>query len=124
MRRTLGSYIAGPASGTAAAPCERMGGNVEPLSAVMPSAVRQLLRHGPMSAGKLGLAWRLAVGLAIDRATEVRMREDGTLDVVAADARWRRELKRSHDVVLTRLRDLLGPDAVTRIRVLGRPGKV
>jgi predicted nucleic acid-binding Zn ribbon protein len=97
---------------------------VEPLGAVMPSAVRHILRQGAMSPGKLAFAWRLAVGAAIARASEVSLREDGTVDVLAVDPAWRRELKRSHDLVLTRLQDLLGSEIVRRVRVLGRPGRV
>ncbi len=97
---------------------------MEPLGAAMPSAVRLLLRQGPMSPGKLSLAWRLAVGPAIDRATSVSIQDNGTVAVLAPDPAWRRELKRSQDLVLTRLQDLLGSDIVRRIRVVGRPGRV
>lgn len=71
-----------------------------------------------MSPGKVGAAWRLAVGTAIDRATAVALREDGTLEVAAVELAWRREVRRSQDLILSRLRDLLGPDPVRKIKVV------
>jgi predicted nucleic acid-binding Zn ribbon protein len=93
---------------------------VEPLSASIPSVVRGLLRNGPMSPGKLQAAWRLAVGTAIDRATSVALREDGTLEVAATELAWRREVRRSQGLILSRLRDMVGPDPVKKIKVVAR----
>ncbi len=93
---------------------------MEPLKASIPSVVRALLRSGPMSPGKIAAAWRLAVGTAIDRATSVGLRDDGTLEVAAVELAWRREVRRSQDLVLSRLRELLGPDPVRKIKVVAR----
>jgi len=93
---------------------------VEPLRASIPSVVRVLLRSGPMSPGKIQAAWRLAVGTAIDRATVVALREDGTLEVAATELAWRREVRRSQGLILSRLHDLLGQDPVRKIKVVAR----
>jgi hypothetical protein len=96
---------------------------VEPLSATIPSVVRSLLRSGPMSPGKMQAAWRLAVGMAIDRATRVALLEDATLEVAAAELMWRREVRRSQGLILSRLQELLGSAAVRKIKVVARPSQ-
>ena len=93
---------------------------MEPLKASIPSVVRALLRAGPMSPGKIGAAWGLAVGTAIDRATSVARRDDGTLEVAATELTWRREVRRSQGLILSRLQDLLGPEPVRKIKVVAR----
>jgi predicted nucleic acid-binding Zn ribbon protein len=93
---------------------------VEPLRTSIPSVVRGLFRGGPMSAGKIQAAWRLAVGPAIDRATRVGLRADGTLEVAATELAWRREVKRSQGLILSRLQELLGPEPVTKLKVVAR----
>ena len=94
---------------------------MEPLSAVVPSAIRTILQRGPMSPGKLRLAWRVAVGSAMDRATEVALLDDGSVEVAVADAAWRREVKRSQAMILSRLQALLGGESLTRLRIVSRP---
>ncbi len=76
-----------------------------------------------MSAGKLRLAWRIVVGAAMDRATSVALADDGCVEVTAADASWRREVKRSQTEILARLRDLVGESALKKIRVVARPAR-
>lgn len=93
---------------------------MKPLKAAIPAVVRDLLRHGPMSEGKLQAAWRLAVGPAIDRATRVALREDGTLEVAAAELAWRREVRRSQPLILSKVQGLLGPEPVRKIKVVTR----
>jgi hypothetical protein len=73
-----------------------------------------------MSQGKLEVAWRAAVGDGLSRVTTVRLQPDGLIEVVPADARWHRELKRSSGMILTRLIGLLGSENVTRLSVVGR----
>jgi hypothetical protein len=94
---------------------------VDSLSAAAPAAVRTILQKGPMSAGKLRLAWRIVVGAAMDRATSVALADDASVEVTAVDVAWRREVKRSQGEILTRLRYLVGEAALKRIRVLTRP---
>ena len=93
---------------------------MQQLGAVVPSAIRMLLRQGEMSPGKLDFAGRGAVGPASRRATPVTMREDGTVLVGADDPAWRREVRRSLPVILARLQELLGRDAVRSVRIAGR----
>jgi predicted nucleic acid-binding Zn ribbon protein len=96
---------------------------VEPLTAIVPSAVRMILQKGPMSPGKLRLAWRVAVGFAIDRATTVNLLDNGIVEVTAENLTWRREVKRSQAMILSRLQDLVGQTAVTKIKIVTRPAK-
>lgn len=95
---------------------------MQPVGSVVPDTVRRLLRQGEMSQGKLEFAWRSAVGAAIERASTVRLAGDGTVEVRATDAAWRRELRHSQGIILRRLQDLLGPGVVTGVRIGGRGG--
>jgi predicted nucleic acid-binding Zn ribbon protein len=83
------------------------------------AALGALLRDQPLSPGKVSLAWRIAVGDAIDRVTHVALDPDGALTVTAADPQWARELRRSIPLIKTRLNRMLG-DVVTRMEVSGR----
>lgn len=76
-----------------------------------------------MSPGKLRLAWRVAVGSAIDRATSVTLLENGIVEVAAEDLAWRREVRRSQEMILSRLRDLVGTESVAGLKVVTRPAK-
>lgn len=91
---------------------------MEPLATVLPSAMAALLRAGPMSAGKLAVAWHVAVGPAIERATTVTLNDAGVLTITASSAHWRRELQRTVPVIQQRLSSLLGPDAVASVRIV------
>jgi hypothetical protein len=75
-----------------------------------------------MSQGKLEFAWRSAVGPAIERACCVRLADDGTVEVRATDAAWRRELRHSQGMILRRLQDLLGTEVVRAVRIVNRGG--
>jgi predicted nucleic acid-binding Zn ribbon protein len=79
----------------------------------------ELLRDAPLSEGKVTFAWKTAVGPALERATAVRL-ERGTLVVETSGTQWAREIKRSSAVILTRLKTLLGEDAVQSIEVRTR----
>jgi len=82
----------------------------------MPGALVELLRGAPLSAGKVQLAWRAAVGSAMERVTAVRL-EGQVLLVDAASPQWAREVGRSSPIILRRLQTLLGEDAVTTITI-------
>lgn len=97
-----------------------MAAGMEPLQALAPALLRDLLRRGPMSQEKLECAWQLAVGPAIFRVTTVRLRTEGVVEVRAADDTWQRELKRALPEITNRLRSLAGPDAVTRLKLIRR----
>jgi len=89
---------------------------MRPLNQAMHGAVIELLRSAPLSPGKVGFAWRAAVGPAMERAAAVRL--DGRVLVVdAASAQWTREITRASSVILTRLQTYLGADAVERLEV-------
>lgn len=90
---------------------------MDSLHSVVPHALTELFRRGPMSQGKLEVAWRAAVGDAITRVTTVRLLPDGVVEVQSADQRWTKELKRSSSMILTRLIGFLGAGSVTRIVV-------
>ena len=87
------------------------------LHSVVPGALTELFRQGPMSQGKLEVAWRVAVGDALTRVTSVRLQPEGVVEVQSVDQRWNRELTRSSSMILTRLIGLLGADSVRRIVV-------
>ena len=90
---------------------------VDSLHSVVPRALTLLFREGPMSQGKLEVAWRVAVGDALTRVTAVRLQPEGVVEVRSVDQRWTKELKRSSSMILTRLIGLLGAGSVTRIVV-------
>ena len=89
---------------------------MKPLTHAMPGALRLLLHNTPLSDGKVGFAWRAAVGEAFERATAVKL-EHGVLVVETTSAEWAREINRSQGIILSRLQAMLGADAVTRIQV-------
>jgi predicted nucleic acid-binding Zn ribbon protein len=89
---------------------------MRPLQHAIPGALLTLLRDIPLSDGKVGFAWRAAVGPAVQRATHVKL-EGKVLLVDTTSAEWTREVSRSSPVILRRLQDLLGADAVARIEV-------
>ncbi len=95
---------------------------MEPLNAVLPRALRQLLRSGPMDQEKLAFAWAAAVGPAIARATAVRWHEDRTVEVSACDEGWFREIGRSLPEIARRLDALLGQGIVAGVRLAPGPG--
>jgi predicted nucleic acid-binding Zn ribbon protein len=89
---------------------------MDPIAQIVPSALLRLLQDTPISNGKAGFAWRAAVGPAVGRATHVKL-EGRVLVVDTASAQWSREVMRSSPVILARLRELLGAQAVERIEV-------
>jgi hypothetical protein len=88
-----------------------------PLQGFAPGLIGEMLRRQPISAGKIALAWQLAVGTQIARATEVEMEQSGAaarpkcvLHVRARDARWAKEVERARATLVERLKPLLGVD--------------
>jgi Dna[CI] antecedent, DciA len=81
---------------------------------VMPAVVADVIRKAPLSNEKVAFAWRLAVGPAVDKATKVRLADDGTLYVSAAPA-WLDGVRQSVGLIRSRLAHFLGEDAVKRI---------
>ena len=96
---------------------------MKPVQALMSSAVARLVRPAPLSPEKVAFAWRAAVGPAVSRATRVRLTGLlGVLEVTVDDDRFGDELARSVPMILGRVQDLLGADAVCRVE-LHRPHK-
>jgi hypothetical protein len=93
---------------------------MDSLQAIVPRALTELLRQGPMSQGKLEVAWRAAVGDALSRVTTVRLQPDGSVHVLTSDPRWNLALRRSSSMILTRLKGLLGNDNVLSLSILGK----
>jgi hypothetical protein len=88
---------------------------MRPLTHALPGALVRLLCDVPLSDGKVGFAWRAAVGPALERATRVKL-ESRVLIVETTSPQWSREVMRSSPVILKRLQTLLG-DVVDRIEV-------
>jgi predicted nucleic acid-binding Zn ribbon protein len=86
------------------------------MQQTLPGALAELLRGAPLSPGKVGFAWRAAVGPAVGKVTTVHL-EGRQLLVDAASITWAREVERSTPVILTRLQTLLGKETVTSITV-------
>ena len=82
---------------------------------VLPAVVAEILRKAPMSDEKVSLAWRLAVGPAIAKATTVRLVPDGTLHIKAESQAWIDAVRKSTSLIHIRLGDLLGEDLVKRL---------
>jgi hypothetical protein len=89
---------------------------MEPIQQFTPSVLAEVIRRQPPSDGRTMLAWQIAVGTKLARATSVRL-ADRVLTVSAADPRWVTEIEAARDIVLRRLQQLLGPDAIGRISV-------
>jgi Dna[CI] antecedent DciA-like protein len=90
---------------------------MDSLQTVLPRALIELFRQGPMSQGKLEAAWRVAVGDAISRVSTVHLQPDGSIEVRVSDQRWHRELKRSSGIMLGKLNALLGAQGVRQLHV-------
>lgn len=84
---------------------------------VIPAVLAEVIRKAPLCPEKVDFAWRAAVGPALQRVTRVHLGENGVLYVTVDDAPWAREVKRSSRLILRRLSELLGDDAVKRIQV-------
>ncbi len=83
-------------------------------------ALGTLLRDQPTTPGKVSLAWRASVGLAVDRVTSVALDSEGALSVTTTDRHWARELHRSRPLIAARLSRLLGDSVVKRIDISSR----
>jgi len=82
-----------------------------------PNVLAEVIRRQPASEARTTLAWQVAVGAAIARATSVQL-ADGVLTVTAKDPRWVADVEASRGVVLGRLQQLLGNDAIRTMRIV------
>ena len=93
-----------------------------PVRQCVPRVLKAVLVEQPLSPGKVRLAWRCAVGDALDRATAVRLRPDGVLEVSVRERAWRAELERSRALIRARLQEILGTATVRALAfVTGSP---
>ena len=87
-----------------------------PVHQLLPAALAELLRKAPLTDEKVAFAWRNAVGPAVDKVTDVELR-DRVLHVRVKDAAWRREVEHAAGLIRDRLNDLLGDRTVGSINV-------
>ena len=90
---------------------------MEPLNATATSALRRLLETQPTTPAKVAFAWRIAAGAAMERATEIELRQDGVFVVRSRHEAWRAGIKDGRAVLLRRMQDLLGQDVVSRLDI-------
>ncbi len=84
---------------------------------LIPAVVAEVIRKAPLTPEKVSFAWGAAVGPGLQRATSVRLDDEGVLHVTAADRHWAKEVKRSSKLILARLTALLGAGVVKRMHV-------
>ena len=90
--------------------------SMQPIGQVLPRALADVVRHAPLSPGKVDFAWRSAVGPAMARVSAVRL-EDGLLLIEAQTPAWGAAIMRSSRIILSRLQGLLGPEAIRELRL-------
>jgi predicted nucleic acid-binding Zn ribbon protein len=89
---------------------------MEPVQSFTAGVVAEVIRRQPPSPARTNFVWTVAAGPAMARAATVDAR-DGLLLVTPKDGRWAREIERARDTLLHRVRQLLGADAVTAIKI-------
>jgi len=87
-----------------------------PIQSFSTAILTDIIRRQPESKERTRFAWEMAVGHALARATTVEL-IGGVLTVRCVDRRWAPELTRARDVVLRRLQELLGQEAVVRLTI-------
>jgi predicted nucleic acid-binding Zn ribbon protein len=93
-----------------------------PIQRFSSSVIADVIRRQPASPARTTLAWQLAVGTVLARATTVELSE-GVLTVHSPDPRWALEITRARDVVLGRVQHYLGAAHVKTLRIEKVPGK-
>ena len=88
-----------------------------PVSSCLTGALNRLLSSQPLSQAKVNCAWKASVGASLSKATNVRLRTNGTLLVVASNEHWRRETERSIHIIRSRLSVLLGRNAIKKFDI-------
>jgi predicted nucleic acid-binding Zn ribbon protein len=87
-----------------------------PIQQLSSGALSEIIRRQPSSPARTTFVWQLAVGPALARVTTATL--DGTVLMVhCLDPRWTKEIVRAKAVVLARLQQMLGPEAVSALRV-------
>ena len=88
-----------------------------PAQRVLPGLIASVIRPAPLCDEKVTFAWRISVGAAMARATSVRLRPEGLLQVTADTPAWTREVERSIGLIRSRLESFLGPDVIQRVEI-------
>jgi predicted nucleic acid-binding Zn ribbon protein len=87
-----------------------------PIQQFSSRVLADIIRRQPASAARTKFAWQLAVGPALAKVTAVDLDGD-VLTVRSTDKRWTAEIARARPIVLARLQQLLGPEAVQTVRI-------
>ncbi|MBA2603820.1 MAG: DUF721 domain-containing protein [Acidobacteria bacterium] len=87
-----------------------------PLQNFASGVLAAIVQRQPHSPHRTAFAWQLAVGPALARSSSVEL-EHGILTVHTRDLRWGREIERAAGTILRRMQHVLGPAAVTQIRI-------
>jgi predicted nucleic acid-binding Zn ribbon protein len=87
-----------------------------PIQHFSSRVLADIIRRQPTSPARTKFAWQLAVGPALARVTAVDL-DGGVLSVRSTDKRWAAEIARARPMVLARLQQLLGPEAVQTVRI-------
>jgi hypothetical protein len=90
---------------------------MERLDLTAVRALRGALDQQPLTDAKVRFAWTLAAGPALARAASVQF-ADGVLHVRPKSDAWRPELVRSRPLILERIGQMIGPDAVRSIAIV------
>jgi hypothetical protein len=88
-----------------------------PAQRVAQGLIASVIRPAPLCDEKVSFAWRTSVGAVMARATSVRLRPDGLLQVTAETPAWTREVERSLGLIRSRLEAFLGPDVIQRVEI-------
>jgi predicted nucleic acid-binding Zn ribbon protein len=88
-----------------------------PIQSILSGALVEIVRRQPASKERDAFAWQLAVGPALARVTTVEL-TGGVLSVRAVDRRWMLEIERARGAVLQKMQHLLGPEQVTRLKIV------
>ena len=86
------------------------------VQSLLAAGLADALRKAPLSDEKVALAWRLAVGPAVDHASRVTLK-DGVLTVSVTRPEWQREIRRSSALIRSRLEAFLGNGTVRSVKV-------
>jgi predicted nucleic acid-binding Zn ribbon protein len=91
---------------------------VQALNTAEAQVLRAILDQQPLTEAKIRFAWRLSAGPTLAASTSVSWSEDRRLRVAVKSDEWRRELLRARPLILERLRELVGKDAVKTMHIL------
>jgi hypothetical protein len=83
---------------------------------LVPAGLAEALRKAPLSDEKVSLAWRIAVGPAVDHASKVALK-NGVLAVSVTRPEWQREIRRSSALIRSRLETFLGEGTIRSVKV-------